>query len=423
MKPKGNNLFIISGPSGSGKDAVISEMRKQGFKFAQVITMTTRRKRKGEAEGNPYHFVSKDEFTKLKKENKLIEWAEVFGHYYGATKEEVETKLTKFPFVVYKIDPRFGAGALKKLYPGATSIFIIPESKKVLTGRVAERKSDSSKSKELREKEREDEYKNIDQWDEVVINKEGELNKTAKQVRAIIKSKTVKRKHKKVITALAIFIACLLVLVSTLAGPGLVKKHQLKKEFANYLDYLEAIPTNAKYVIASTNGLAENFVGAEIGQKGFLFIDQDNNSALVIKSNDQATLSAVIRRFWGYRYPSTRVFSLPDGSYSYEYFPNPDKFEVKSSELSGVTVNSIINNDLGIQMSWATFSELSVISTEITPIKNAIERSKSAEKIDLESLDNIGCTKIDKKIEDETIQNFLQAQDMEPDKFACFQID
>lgn len=423
MKPKGKNLFIISGPSGSGKDAVISQMRHEGFKFAQIVTITTRRKRKGEYDGNPYYFVSKEEFLKLKNSRELIEWAEVYGDYYGSTKKEAESKLARFPLVIHKIDCQ-GARAMKKLYPAATVIFILPGAREVLEGRVAQRKTDTTKSKELRRQAREKEFKNLDQWDEVVINKEGELDQTAVHVKTIIKNKIARQRKNRIAILTTAILILFLGLVAVLFVPSQVKEHQLKKEFANYLDYLAVVPANAVYLVASNNGLAENFLPSNLGQKGFLFLDRNNNSALIIKNNDQAALSEMIRKFWGYKYPSTRAFSLPDGSYGYEYFSNLDQFELKSSELSGTTVNSIVDNERRIQLSWATFSGLSVISTEISPIKNTVEKSASQEKFDLESLNKINCAEIDKALAEETDQKtYFNLPEDELNKLACFQID
>lgn len=404
MQKKGNNLFIISGPSGSGKDAVISQMRRQGFKFAQVITMTTRRQRKGESEGNPYHFVSKDEFLQLKKSGGLIEWAEVFGSFYGATEKEVETKLARFPIVVYKIDPRFGAKFIKKLYPQATSIFIIPESEKVLTSRVAERKSDSSESIKLREKEREDEYKNLDQWDEVVTNKEGELDKAAQLVREIITKKISGHKRKRNLLLFLLALVFLAALAAVMVVPSLISSHKLNKEFSGFMPYLNVLPDDIICVAAGEITPANTFFPTDLGKKGLTFLDEEENIALIIENNDPAALSNTIRKYWAYKYPSQRVLSLPDGSYTYEYYPEPGKFEVKTAEYEGTTIHSIVEEDQGIQMSWANFSSLSVISPSVSLIKSAILVNREQKTgLDLETLSSVNCAKISKKIENTAI--------------------
>ena len=83
-----NNIFVVSGPSGVGKDTIISELKKQGLEFREIITTTTRPMRQGESQGNPYWFISKEEFEDLIRKNKLVEWADVYGYYYGSQKKE-----------------------------------------------------------------------------------------------------------------------------------------------------------------------------------------------------------------------------------------------------------------------------------------------------------------------------------------------
>ena len=85
------NLIIISGPSGSGKDAVINGLIERGLPIERVITTVTRPKRPGETDGQPYYFIDEPGFKKLIAKNSLAEWAQVDnGKYYGATKSELE---------------------------------------------------------------------------------------------------------------------------------------------------------------------------------------------------------------------------------------------------------------------------------------------------------------------------------------------
>ncbi len=97
-------LIVISGPSGVGKDAVISEMKARGLPFFYVVTLTTRPRRPGERDGIDYHFVSESEFQELIQKGELIEWAKVYGNYYGVPKKGIEEALRQGKDVILKVD-------------------------------------------------------------------------------------------------------------------------------------------------------------------------------------------------------------------------------------------------------------------------------------------------------------------------------
>ncbi|MDD5626379.1 MAG: guanylate kinase, partial [Patescibacteria group bacterium] len=83
-------LIIISGPSGAGKDSIIEGLKKENLDFFEVVTTTTRPMRQGESEGHPYHFVSKEKFEQMIKNDELVEHALVYENYYGSQKKDVE---------------------------------------------------------------------------------------------------------------------------------------------------------------------------------------------------------------------------------------------------------------------------------------------------------------------------------------------
>ena len=97
-------LFVITGPSGAGKDSVIYKAKELGLDFEQVITTSTREIRNGESESHPYHFISTDDFKGKIENEEMIEWAEVYGNYYGSTKEEVDKEIEMIK-MTYKDDP------------------------------------------------------------------------------------------------------------------------------------------------------------------------------------------------------------------------------------------------------------------------------------------------------------------------------
>lgn len=178
---------MVTGPSGAGKDSVIERAQQKGLKFATITTTSTRPMRVGEADGNPYYFISSDEFQKKIKNGEMIEWAQVYGHYYGSTRQEVEDKLKKNEVVIIKVDPQ-GARAFKKVIEDAKTIFIKPPSFEYLEKRLVNRAADSPEVIKKRLAIAREELSDLTSWDEVIINNEGELDKAAEDLIRIVEN-------------------------------------------------------------------------------------------------------------------------------------------------------------------------------------------------------------------------------------------
>jgi len=133
-------LFVLSGPSGVGKDTLLRELLKTDLKITKCVTYTTRPPRPGEVDGVDYKFISLAEFEELKKNNAFLEWAEVGGNLYATPKDFVEKKLQEGEDVILKIDVQ-GAMRVKELFPEAILIFIAPPSLEVLGERMRKRGS------------------------------------------------------------------------------------------------------------------------------------------------------------------------------------------------------------------------------------------------------------------------------------------
>lgn len=180
------NLVMISGPSGSGKDSVIAGLLERGLPIERIITTVSRDRREGEAEGSPYYFVSPEKFDQLIKEDKMAEWAVVFGKKCGVSKQELErVKNATGKIGIWKTDWQ-GAATAKKLIPDILVIFILPPSVESLAERLAKRGRETKQQilARLNEKEWEN-YNKLANYQ--IINKEGELEKTIKQVLDILK--------------------------------------------------------------------------------------------------------------------------------------------------------------------------------------------------------------------------------------------
>lgn len=178
-------LFVITGPSGAGKDSVIEAARQLGLAFGTITTTSTRPMRPGESEGNPYYFISQEEFETKIENGDMIEYAEVYGNLYGSTREEVERARKKNDVVVLKVDPQ-GARTFKDMVPDAQVIFIQPPSMEFLQKRLEGRGSDSPDVIAKRLDVANEELQNLEQWDHVVLNDEGKLEAAAQTVMDII---------------------------------------------------------------------------------------------------------------------------------------------------------------------------------------------------------------------------------------------
>ena len=135
-------IVVVSGPSGSGKGTIVSELIKNE-QYALSISATTRKPRLGEEEGIHYFFKSKEEFMDMIEKRELVEWAEFCDNYYGTPKFYVESKMNEGKDVILEIEVQ-GALQVKKLYPEAVLIFIVPPSLKELKNRLINRGTESS---------------------------------------------------------------------------------------------------------------------------------------------------------------------------------------------------------------------------------------------------------------------------------------
>ena len=181
-----NKIFIISGPSGAGEDSVIEELQKK-LNFNRIITTVTRSPRQNESQGNPYYFISVEEFKKLIAKNELIEWAVVYGDYRGCTKQEVTRLLKTGKPIFWKVDWQ-GVKTIKNFLPEAVSIFIAPPSYKILEKRLMKRGQDTVETIKQRKKFTKEWLNHKDVYDYIVINKEGKFDETIAKAEKIIQN-------------------------------------------------------------------------------------------------------------------------------------------------------------------------------------------------------------------------------------------
>lgn len=185
---RGNLVVVISGPSGVGKDAVVRGLReldKEDRHYA--VTATTRTKRPWEVDGVSYHFLTTEEFLDRREKGGFLEWAVVYGSYYGVPRQEVEAGLARNRDVIIKTDVQ-GAATIKELIPDGVIIFLAPSSEEELLGRLSKRGSESLSDLQLRLDTAREELNQIPNFDYVVVNRDGMLQEAIEKVEAIIQA-------------------------------------------------------------------------------------------------------------------------------------------------------------------------------------------------------------------------------------------
>ncbi len=187
MNPPNPLLIVISGPSGVGKDTVLEEMKSRGLPFHFVITATTREPRPDEIDGVNYFFLSEDEFAKMIEEGELLEYAVVYQDYKGIPKSQVRKALASGENVIMRIDVQ-GAETVRKLAEDALLIFLSPQNDEELINRLKSRKTETKESLKLRIATTRQEFKKIDLFDYIVVNKDDHLAETVDVIEAIIKA-------------------------------------------------------------------------------------------------------------------------------------------------------------------------------------------------------------------------------------------
>ncbi|MBQ1908004.1 MAG: guanylate kinase [Firmicutes bacterium] len=161
-------LFVISGPSGAGKGTICNELIKTG-NFALSVSMTTRAPRTGEIPGKSYFFVTEEEFVRTIEEGGFLEHAQIYGNRYGTPKGPVLRQLAEGKDVILEIEMQ-GALSVKRSYPDAVLIFILPPSLAVLRQRLAGRGTETEEEIEKRSSQCLSEIRMINDYDYYVIN-------------------------------------------------------------------------------------------------------------------------------------------------------------------------------------------------------------------------------------------------------------
>ena len=182
-------LFVVSAPSGAGKTSLVHALVESTPDLHVSVSHTTRAQRPGEVDGVNYHFVDKETFTGMLNETAFLEHAEVFGNWYGTSKQAVEDKLKAGLDVILEIDWQ-GAEQIRRQAPKAVSIFILPPSREVLQDRLVGRGQDSDSVIQGRMAQATEQISHHVEFDYLIINDDFEV--ALQELRSVITSQRLR---------------------------------------------------------------------------------------------------------------------------------------------------------------------------------------------------------------------------------------
>ncbi len=165
----GGRLFIVSGPSGAGKGTVVRAVLAERPDIFLSVSATTRPTRAGEIDGTDYHFVSRDEFARMRESGEFLEWAQVYDNFYGTPRTPVDAALAAGRDVIAELDIQ-GAMMVKRSRPDAILIFIEPPSLDDLAPRLRGRGTEDPRAMARRLQSAYDEIKKKEAYDHAVVN-------------------------------------------------------------------------------------------------------------------------------------------------------------------------------------------------------------------------------------------------------------
>lgn len=178
-------LLVISSPSGAGKTTLSRNLLEAEKNIAMSVSVTTRPRRHSEIEGSHYFFKSVPEFTFMRDSGQLLEWAEVHGNFYGTSRVWIESQMQAGCDMLLEIDWQ-GAQQVRRLFPAATTIFILPPSTVELERRLRARGQDAEDVIQRRVAAALGEMRHVDEFDFVIINKD--LQTASEDLAAVVRA-------------------------------------------------------------------------------------------------------------------------------------------------------------------------------------------------------------------------------------------
>ena len=193
MENRKVRIIAISAPSGSGKTTIVRKVLKDIPELVFSVSATTRKRRKEEKEGADYYFISENEFKKKIDNNEFIEWEKFYDYYYGTYKNIIDNAVSDGKTIILEVDVK-GALSLKKIYPDAVLIYIVPPSFDELVNRLVKRKTEDEADLQKRIDRAKMELELKDEFDYLVDNTE--LEKAVIETESLIKKIISKENNK-----------------------------------------------------------------------------------------------------------------------------------------------------------------------------------------------------------------------------------
>ncbi len=193
MSNRKHFLIVISSPSGAGKTTLVSALLSRVPQTRLSVSYTTRPPRPHEIDGKDYRFISQDEFERMRQRGEFLEWAEVHGHLYGTSRRMIEEILTAECDAVLDIDVQ-GAAQVRKQFPDAVTIFILPPSFAELKRRLSSRGTETPESLERRLHVARQEVLRYTEFQYLVVN--DQLDAAIAAVEAIVRAERQKRQRR-----------------------------------------------------------------------------------------------------------------------------------------------------------------------------------------------------------------------------------
>ena len=191
-------LLVLSGPSGVGKDLLLTRLRESGRPYHFTVTATTRPKRDEELDGIDYHFTTERRFKQMIAGDELLEWALVYGNYYGVPKRQVTEALARGNDVILKIDVQ-GAATVRQIAPEALFIFLAPPSEAELERRLRGRRTESEEALATRLDKARQELLEADNFDYTVVHETDSTDQAALEIEDIIRVERYREPPRKIV--------------------------------------------------------------------------------------------------------------------------------------------------------------------------------------------------------------------------------
>jgi guanylate kinase len=193
LENRKGRIIAISAPSGSGKTTIVRKVLKDIPELVFSVSATTRKRRKNEKEGIDYYFINEDEFKKKIDNDEFIEWEKFYDYYYGTYKKVVDYAVNSEKTIILEVDVK-GALSLKKIYPDAVLIYIVPPSFDELVNRLVKRRTEDQADLQKRIDRAKMELELKDKFDYFVDNTE--LEKAVTETESLIRKLISKEKNK-----------------------------------------------------------------------------------------------------------------------------------------------------------------------------------------------------------------------------------